>query len=134
MNTNHNEYIIQLVKEIGVYNTMKFIGGEKDIIRKVYIDNPESYLDNLKHKPLIHQNHNRTVFIIPTNDSRKYNMAWFDVGCNNIVINNTTNDYNFYKSIMNYDINQICRLIKDWLVKHYDGFVDIKNLKPIPYY
>ena len=36
-----------LVNELGLIGTLNIFGGEKEIIRQAYIDNPESYLDYL---------------------------------------------------------------------------------------
>ena len=47
MKKEHKDTIINMVNEIGISNTLDIIGGDKDIIRKVYIDYPESYLDYL---------------------------------------------------------------------------------------
>jgi hypothetical protein len=130
MKQENIDRIKKMVTDVGIRETLKLFGGNKDIIQKVYTDNPISYLDNLKHKPYVYNATNRTLFKV-TGD-RKYNFAWFDLGGNHIIINNHTTEYKFYKSIMGLDIRQTCDLIKDWLDKHYDGFVEIKNLKPIP--
>jgi len=130
MNQKHIDRIKKMVTDVGIRETLKLLGGNKDIIRKVYTDNPISYLDNLKHKPYIYKAPDRTMFNV-TGD-RTYSFAWFDLGRDYIIINNHTTEYKFYKSIMGLDIRQTCDLIKDWLDKHYDGFVEIKNLKPIP--
>ena len=47
MKQEHKDTIINMVNEIGISNTLDIIGGDKDIIRKLYIDYPESYLDYL---------------------------------------------------------------------------------------
>ncbi len=35
------------VNKYGIITTLKLFGGNKDIIKQAYIDNPESYLDYL---------------------------------------------------------------------------------------
>ena len=130
MTQEQKDIIINTVKDIGIRNTLQIFGGEKDIIRKVYTDNPISYLDNLKHKPYVYKAADRILFKVI--GDRNYNFAWFDLGGNHIIINNHTTEYKFYKSIMELDTRQTCDLIKGWLVKHYDLIVIIKNLKPIP--
>ena len=131
MTQEQKDTIINTVKDIGIRDTLKLIGGDKDIIRQVYIDNPESYLDNLKYKPYVYEAGDRTLFKV-TGD-RNYSFAWFDLGNSIITINNTTIDFKFYESIMELSKNQTCGLFKDWLDKHYDGFVEIKRLRPILY-
>jgi len=126
------EIIINTVKDIGIQDTLKLLEGNKDIIRQVYTDNPESYLDNLKYKPYVYKAGDRTLFKVK--GDRNYNFAWFDLGNDYIIINNTITDFKFYESIMGLDTSQTCNLIKGWLDKHYDGFVEIKNLSPLPHY
>ena len=58
MNQEQKELIINSVKELGLADTLTIFGGNKDIIRKAYIDNPERYMDYLigdilkEHKPI----------------------------------------------------------------------------------
>ena len=130
MKQQHIDRIKKMVTDVGIRDTLKLLGGNKDIIQKVYTDNPISYLENLKHKPYVYKAADRILFKV-TGD-RKYNFAWVDLGSNHLIINNHTTEYKFYKSIMELDTRQTCDLIKGWLVKHYDLIVIIKNLKPIP--
>ena len=130
MKQEHSDKIKKMVTDIGIRRTLKLFGNNKDFIKKVYSDNPESYLDNLKHKPYVYKAGDRTLFKIV--NEANYNFAWVDLGSNHLIINNHTTDYKFYKSIMELDTSQTCELIKRWLDKHYDLIVIIKNLKPIP--
>jgi hypothetical protein len=126
MKQEHSDKIKKMVTDIGIRRTLKLFGNNKDFIKKVYSDNPESYLDNLKHKPYV----DRTLFRVK--GDRNYNFAWVGPGSNHLIINNHTTEYKFYKSIMELDTSQTCELIKRWLDKHYDLNDIIKNLKPIP--
>ena len=130
MKQEHIDRIKKTVTDIGIRRTLKLFGNNKDFIRKVYTDNPELYLDGLKHKPYVYKAADRILFKVI--GDRKYNFAWVDLGSNHLIINNHTTEYKFYKSIMELDTRQTCDLIKGWLVKHYDLIVIIKNLKPIP--
>lgn len=47
MNQQHIDRIKKLVNDEGISHTLDLFGGNKDIIRKVYTDNPESYIDYL---------------------------------------------------------------------------------------
>lgn len=131
MKQTHIDRIKKLVTDVGIRETLKLCGENKDIIQKVYTDNPISYLDNQKHKTYVRYAADRTMFKV-TGD-RNYSVAWFDLGHNHIIINNTTTDFKFYESIMGLDKHQTCDLIKGWLDKHYDGIVEIKRLRPILY-
>jgi len=132
----HIDKIKKMVTDVGIRDTLKLLGGNKDIIRKVYTDNPISYLDNLKHKPYVYKAADRTLFRVTRDKNyhlvKNYNFAWVDLGSNHLIINNHTTEYKFYKSIMELDTRQTCDLIKGWLDKHYDLIDIIKNLKPIP--
>jgi hypothetical protein len=130
MKQEHSDRIKKMVTDIGIRRTLKLFGNNKDFIKKVYSDNPESYLDNLKHKPYVYKAADRTLFKIV--NEANYNFAWVDLGSKHLIINNHTTDYKFYKSIMELDTSQTCELIKRWLDKHYDLITIIKNLKPIP--
>ena len=130
MKQEHSDKIKKMVADIGIRRALKLFGNNKDFIKKVYTDNPELYLDGLKHKPYVYKAADRILFKV-TGD-RKYNFAWVDLGSNHLIINNHTTEYKFYNSIMELDTRQTCDLIKRWLDKHYDLIVIIKNLKPIP--
>jgi hypothetical protein len=130
MKQQHIDRIKKMVTDVGIRETLNLFGGNKDIIRKVYSDNPISYLDNLKHKPYVYKAADRILFKV--RGDRNYNFAWVDLGNDHIIINNTITDFKFYESIMGLDTSQTCNLIKGWLDKHYDGFVEIKNLSPLP--
>ena len=136
MKQEHSDKIKKMVTDIGIRRTLKLFGNNKDFIRKVYADNPESYLDNLKHKPYVYKAADRTLFRVTRDKNyhlaKNYNFAWVDLGSNHLIINNHTTDYKFYKSIMELDTSQTCELIKRWLNKNYDLIDIIKNLKPIP--
>ncbi len=130
MKQEQSDRIKKLITDVGIRQTINILGGNVGVIRNLYIDNPESYLDNLKHKPYVYLAADRTLFRMVSEVSPNYYFAWFDLGCDYIIINNHTTEFKFYKSIMGLDTDQICNLIKGWLDKHYDGFVEIKNLKP----
>jgi len=53
MKQEHIDRIKKLVNDKGIIHTINVFGGNKDIIRKTYIDNPISYMDlylnNLQH-------------------------------------------------------------------------------------
>jgi hypothetical protein len=126
----NQDKIKDVVNKLGIQTALQIFGGNKDIIRQVYTDNPISYLDNLKHKPYVYKAADRTLFKVK--GDRNYNLAWFDLGGNHLIINNHTTEYKFYNSIMELDTRQTCDIIKGWLVKHYDLIAIIKNLKPTP--
>ena len=115
MKQQHIDRIKKMVADDGLSNTLKLLGGNKDIIRKTYIDNPISYMDfyinNLQ----------------PTQTSTTYSL-WYNYKTEVFTYFKDTpeviyvNDYlwnHFYKSIMQFDDIKIESLILQWLYKHH---------------
>ena len=89
MNQFHIDKIKQLVNQDGLINAINLLGGNKDIIRKVYTDNPESYLDYLIDN------------LVPMDGSDYINKAW---------------TYNLKKNIfIVYDDNQDFVTVDDYI-------------------
>ena len=115
MNQEHKDTIINMVNEIGISNTLDIIGGDKDIIRKVYIDYPESYLDYLIGN------------LYPMKDSYGLNRLVYEYKVNVLHYEDSTDtilidDYiwnHFYKSVMQFDDRTIESIFTKWLSKYY---------------
>jgi hypothetical protein len=122
----HIDKIKKLVADDGIDHTLTIFGGDKDIVRKAYIDNPISFMDMYIGKLTPCQfnsytywyNHNIEIIIVQFKDSPDviyiYDFIW----------------NHFYKSIMKFDDNKIELLLLQWLYKHYPSLSMIK-LKPI---
>lgn len=126
MKKEHKDTIINMVNEIGISNTLDIIGGDKDIIRKVYIDNPESYLDYLigkLHPMKDTYGINRWVY------EYKVNILHYEDSTDTILIDDYIWNY-FYKSVMQFDDRTIESIFTKWLCKHYP---ELSERKPIPY-
>jgi hypothetical protein len=127
MNQQHIDRIKKLVNDEGISHTLNLFGGNKDIIRKVYTDNPESYIDYLIGN------------LYPVKDDYG-NTRWCYVYKHNILTYNQEisneiyiDDYIwnfFYKSIMQFDGTKIENLFTEWLYKHYPK---LSHLKPKVY-
>lgn len=127
MKQEHKDTIINMVNEIGISDTLYIIGGNKDIIRKAYIDKPESYIDYLIGN------------LIPTKDDYgntrwsyiyKYNILTYNQELSNeICIDDYIWNF-FYKSVMQFDNTKIENLFTEWLYKHYPK---LSHLKPKVY-
>ena len=115
MKQQHLDRIKKMVADDGLSNAIKLLGENKDIIQKVYTDNPESYLDYLIGNLMITKgnsytkttwsyNFNRTIFTTYDNDGIVYvdDFIWNQ----------------FYKSIMQFDDSKIRCIISEWLYKH----------------
>lgn len=128
MNQSHIDKIKQLVNQDGLINAINLLGGNKDIIRKVYTDNPESYLDYLIDN------------IVPMDGSDFINKAWTYNFKKNIFIvydDNqdivTVDDYIwnfFYRGVMRFDNTKIESIFTEWFYKHIP---ELSEKKPISY-
>jgi hypothetical protein len=126
MKKEHKNTIINMVNEIGISNTLDIIGGDKDIIRKVYTDNPESYLDYLIGNLYPMKDTyglNRLVY------EYKDNILHYEDSTDTILIDDYIWNY-FYKSVMQFDDRTIESIFTKWLCKHYPK---LSERKPIPY-
>jgi len=126
MNQEHKNTIINMVNDIGISNTLDIIGGDKDIIRKVYIDYPESYLDYLIGNLYPMKDSyglNRWVY------EYKVNVLHYEDSTDTILIDDFIWNY-FYKSVMQFDDRTIESIFTKWLYKHYPK---LSERKPIPY-
>ena len=126
MNQEHKDIIINMVAEMGIINTLDIFGGDKDIIRRTYINNPESYIDYL-----IGNLHPMKDSYGLTRWVYKYevNILHYDDNSNEILIDDFIWNF-FYKSIMQFDDRTIETIFSKWLYKHYPK---LSERKPIPY-
>lgn len=138
MNQEQKELIINSVKELGLADTLTIVGGNKDIIRKAYIDNPEIYMDYLigdllkEHKPV-------------TNEVCFYRPIVVDGYINGEVIFECKRpDYEFklngdlyvtrfiwnyfYVNFMGFTTKEIENTIKSWITKNIP---DLSSLTPV---
>ena len=126
MKKEHKDTIINMVNDIGISNTLDIIGGDKDIIRKVYTDNPESYLDYLIGNLYPMKDTyglNRWVY------EYKVNILHYEDSTDTILIDDFIWNY-FYKSVMQFDDRTIEFIFTKWLCKYYP---ELSERKPIPY-
>ena len=125
-----NQFLIdkikQLVNQDGLINAINLLGGNKDIIRKVYTDNPESYLDYLIGN------------LYPMKDSYgltrwvyeyKVNILHYEDSTDTILIDDFIWNY-FYKSVMQFDDRTIESIFTKWLCKYYP---ELSERKPMVY-
>lgn len=138
MNQEQKELIINSVKELGLADTLTIVGGNKDIIRKAYIDNPERYMDTLignllkEHKPVT----NEVCFYRPivVDD---YNNGEVIFECKrpdyefklngNLYVSRGIWNY-FYVNFMGFTTKEIENTIKSWITKNIP---DLSSLTPV---
>lgn len=138
MNQEQKELIINSVKELGLADTLTIVGGNKDIIRKAYIDNPEIYMDYLigdllkEHKPVT----NEVCFYRPiVFDDYKNGEVIFE--CKrpdyefklngNLYVSRGIWNY-FYVNFMGFTTKEIENTIKSWITKNIP---DLSSLTPV---
>ena len=138
MNKEQKELIINSVKELGLADTLTIVGGNKDIIRKAYIDNPERYMDYLigdllkEHKPVT----NEVCFYRP--------ILVGDYINGEVIFECKRPDYEFklngdlyvsrgiwnyfYVNFMGFTTKEIENTIKSWITKNIP---DLSSLTPV---
>ena len=127
MNQQHKDTIINMVAEIGLADTLTIFGGDKDIIRKAYIDNPQSYMNYLigKINPIKNWYTESTRWCY----QYKKNILHYEDNSNEIYIDDFIWNF-FYKSVMQFDETKIESIISEWLYNHYPK---LSSRKPKPY-
>jgi hypothetical protein len=126
MKQQHIDRIKKMVSDVGISQSLKQLGGDKDIIRQVYIDNPESYLD-----VLIGNLYPIKDGVGNTRWSYQYkrDILRYEDNSNEIDIDDYIWNF-FYKSIMQFDDNKIETIFTKWLYKHYPKLSERKP-KPV---
>ena len=126
-----HDKIKDTVNKFGLITALKLLGGDKDIIKQAYIDNPESYLDyligniNIQYGINFTDNiyfryGNTTIFLCNRCDYELSNEG-------KIVVDDFIWNY-FFLHIMDYNNEQTRTIIKSWLEKHIPS---TKHLTPI---
>ena len=137
MEQEHKEVIINSVDELGIADTLTIVGGNKDIIRKAYIDNPERYMDYLignlikEHRPVTDE----ICFYNTTSNPGGWREVIFE--CNrpdyefklngNLYVSRGIWNY-FYVNIMCLTTEEIQNTIKSWITKNIP---DLSSLTPV---
>ena len=115
MNQEQIDKIHNLVNEAGIIDTLSIFGGNKDIIRKAYIDNPESYLDYLiGNLNPTKESHGITRWVY----MYKQPILSYDDYSNDIYIDDFIWNF-FYKSTLHFNDDEISKLFTEWINKHY---------------
>jgi len=138
MNQEQKELIINSVKELGLADTLTIVGGNKDIIRKAYIDNPERYMDNLIGNLLKdHQPINDEIYFYKPIVIGGYNNYEVIFECKrpdyefklngDLYVSRRIWNY-FYVNIMCLTTEEIQNTIKSWITKNIP---DLSSLTPV---
>ena len=115
MKQEHIDRIKKLVNDKGIIHTINVFGGNKDIIKQVYMDNPLSYMDCF----INNLQHTQSIYTYSLWFNYKIEMfTYFKDTPEVIYVNDFIWNY-FYKSIMEFDDIKIELLIHQWLYKHH---------------
>ena len=127
----NQDKIKDVVNKLGIQTALQIFGGDKDIIKQVYNDNPESYLDYLIGNINIQYGINFTDNIyFRYGDTTIFLCKKYDYGLSNegkIIVDDFIWNY-FFLHIMDYNNEQTRTIIKSWLEKHIPS---TKHLTPI---
>ena len=126
MNQQHIDRIKKLVNDEGISHTLNLFGGNKDIIQKVYTDNPESYLDYLIGNLNIVKNEYKMTRLVY---NYKKSILTYEDESNEIYVDDFIWNY-FYVWIMQLDKTKIESIFTEWLFKHYPK---LSERKPVVY-
>jgi len=119
-----NKKVRHAVEDLGFENAIKLFGGNLDIIKRAYQDNPLSFLDQfnnltetVKGEVLFYRDENGKPLFAYYNDDGRH-------------IVNIDNDriWEFFGKVLGYDWDEIQSLLKVWLSEVY-GLDDVKPLR-----
>ena len=138
MNQEQKELIINSVKELGLADTLTIVGGNKDIIRKAYIDNPERYMDCLignlfkEHRPVTNEIYfYRPIVVGDYNNGEvifECKRPDYEFKLNgNLYVSRGIWNY-FYVNFMGFTTKEIENIIKSWITKNIP---DLSSLTPV---
>lgn len=126
MKQEHIDKIKTWINEDGLSFVMDQLKGGKDIIRQVYIDNPESYLDYLiGNLDVVKSEYKMTRLVY----NFKKNILTYEDDSNEIYVDDYIWNY-FYGGVMQFDKTKIETIITEWLFKHYPK---LSERKPMVY-
>jgi hypothetical protein len=133
MNQKQKDIIINSVKELGLAGTRTILWGNIDIIRKAYMDNPESYMDYLigniykESNPITDEIY---FFYLP---DKAYEPIFvckrpdYEFKLNGMVYVSWFIWRRFYNNVMNFSDDETENIIKSWITKNIP---DLSSLTP----
>jgi hypothetical protein len=111
-----NNKIRSTVEKFGFENALKIFGGNKDIIRRAYEDNPSSFLNQFNNlKPVV--NDDRIYYVDENNKPLFY---YYQDDENGYCYINFWRIWSFFEDVMDYSHEETEQLIKKWLKETYN--------------
>ena len=121
-----NKKVRHAVENLGFDKAVKMFGGNLDIIKRAYQDNPLSFLDQFKNLTPVKKG--EVMFYVDENNIPLF--AYYKDNGRHIV--NIDNDrmWEFFGEVLDYDWDEIQSLFKVWLSEVYG----LENTKPLRAY
>jgi len=111
-----NNKIRSTVEKLGLEDALKIFGGNKDIIRRAYEDNPSSFLDQFNNlKPIV--KYDVTFYV---NKDKLPLFFYRQDDENGYCRFNYERIWSFFEDVFDYDYTEIQELIKIWLEETYN--------------
>jgi hypothetical protein len=111
-----NNRIKSTVEKLGFENALKIFGGNKDIIRRAYEDNPSSFLDQFNNlKPVV-----KGDKIYYVDDNNKPLFYYYPDEKNGYCYINYHRIWSFFGDILDYDYYDTQQVMIDWLEETYN--------------
>ena len=102
------------VEKLGIIQCRQIFGD--DIIKQVYSDNPESYLDQFKNLRKV----DNFLWISYMNYHNGECVVFFHNNKNQRIFFNNTLVWDFFYEIMDYNQKEIEKILRIWLDKNYN--------------
>ena len=102
------------IEKLGIIQCREIFGD--DIIKQVYIDNPESYLDHFKNLRKV----DNFLWISYMNYHNGECVVFFHNNKNKRIFFNNALIWDFFYEIMDYNQKEIEKILRIWLDKNYN--------------
>lgn len=121
-----NKKVRHAVENLGFNNAVKMFGGNLDIIKRAYQDNPLSFLNQFNNLRPVKKG--EVMFYRDENDKAVF--AYFNDDGRHIV--NVDNDriWEFFYVVLGYDWDEVQSILKKWLSEVYG----LDNVRPLRAY
>jgi len=111
-----NERVRSTVEKFGLEKALNIFGGNKDIIRRAYQDNPSSFLNQFNNlKPVV-----KSVRTIYVDENNKPLFYYYPDEKDGYFYINYYRIWSFFDRVFGYEYTEIQELIKIWLEETYN--------------
>ncbi len=111
-----NERVRSTVEKFGLENALKIFGDNTDFIRRVYEDNPSSFLNQFNNLKLVVKN-DMTFYV---NKDKLPLFFYYQDEKNGDCYINYERIWSFFEDVFGYKYPEIQQLIKEWLGETYN--------------